>query len=317
MLSQFNQSAQNRASRQAPQTGKPSAAQSQTPAPNQAWQNAYALTPPTASLPTSLQPPFAPVTYAAPRYGGNREVKRGLAIASLVIGVVSLVFSLVVVGGVFAIVGAILGIMALVKASNEPMIYGGTGLAKGGIASSGFAVVFAVLILFIALPKISGYRMSGATWQRYEIGDNLLSVELPGAPKKLETPQFDNLPPDVRDNITLTELQQCQYNDFVVTMLVLGYNEKMEYDNQAGVNGMMAQLKNRPEVKDVQYSTSVIGDSMLSITGSMTVKGKPTVISGFIENHGRKAYTVMTFYLQSNKDAPAATKRVFESIALN
>src|SRR5262249_18107887 len=163
------------------------------------------------------------------QYGRARELRRGLGLASLVFGIIALVFSLVIVGAIFAVAGIATGIVAIVKANNEPMLYGGRGLAKGGIASSGFAIVFAVLILFVALTKLTGHRLTGAEWNRYEIGDNHLSLELPSAPKKLNVPQFNNLPPDVRENITLSELQESQYNDFVVTIGVLGYTDKIEY----------------------------------------------------------------------------------------
>lgn len=254
--------------------------------------------------------------YPTAPYGVGRELKRGLAIASLVTGIVSLVFSLVMVGALFAIGGIILGIVALVKANNEPQVYGGAGLAKGGIAASGFAVVFAVLILFVALPKLGGHRLTGVKWQRYDIGTNLLSLELPGAPKKLDVPQLDNLPPDVRSNITLMELHQSQYSDFVVTVGVIGYTDKIQYDNQRGIASMLAELRKRPEVTDVDYQTSPLGDSMLSVMGTMKVYGNLTIINGFVENHNRKAYTVLTFYLQTNKDAPAAAQRAFQSIQL-
>src|SRR5262249_47988546 len=107
-----------------------------------------------------------------------------------------------------------------------------------------------------------------------------------------------------------------QYNDFVVTVGVMGYTDKIKYDNQRGITSMLAELRRRPEVTDVDYHTSPIGDSMLSVTGTMKVYGNLTVINGFVENHDRKAYTVVTFYFQTNKDAPAAAQRVFQSIQL-
>lgn len=315
LLNQFNYSAQSRASGNAAPTHNPPLSPPQLPAPRPITPNLYTA-PPVASLP--LYPPQSavPVMYRAAPYEVRREMKRGLAVASLITGIVSLVFSLVVVGALFAIAGIVIGIMALVKANGEPQVYGGAGLAKGGIAASGFAVIFAVLILFVALPKLGGHRLTGAKWQRYDIGTNLLSLELPGAPKKLDVSQLDNLPPDVRSNITLMELHQSQYNDFVVTVGVIGYTDKIQYDNQRGITSMLAELRQRPEVTDVDYHTSPIGDSMLSVIGTMKVYGNLTVINGFVENHNRKAYTVLTFYLQTNKDAPAAAQRVFQSIQL-
>lgn len=312
LLSQFNQSAQNRALNNQRQANK------SLPPQNSAYVN-NPIPSNVASLPqvANMNPyPALPVTTfdSALHFGRARALKRGLGLASLILGIIALMFSLVIVGVIFAVAGIVAGIVAIVKANSEPLLYGGKGLAKGGIASSGIAVVFALLILFVALPKLSGHRLTGATWHRYEIGGNNLSLELPGAPKKLNIPQFDNLPPDVRENITLSELQESQYNDFVVTIGVLGYTDKIEYDNQCGVAGMIAALKNRPEFSNVEYSTSVLGSSMLSVTGTMKFNGRPTILNGFVENHGRKVITVLTFYGQTNKDAPTAAQRVFKSI---
>ena len=315
LLKQFNYLAQSRASGNAAPTHNPPLTPPQLPAPRPITPNLYTATP-VAGLPLYAPQSAVPVMYPAAPYGMKRELKRGLAVASLITGIVSLVFSLVVVGALFAIAGIVLGIVALVKVNDEPQVYGGVGLAKSGIAASGFAVVFAVIILFVALPKLGGHRLTGAKWQRYDIGTNLLSLELPGAPKRLDVPQLDNLPPDVRSNITLMELHQSQYNDFVVTVGVIGYTDKIQYDNQRGITSMLAELQKRPEVTDVEYHTSPIGDSMLSVMGTMKVYGNLTVINGFVENHNRKAYTVLTFYLQTNKDAPAAAQRVFQSINL-
>lgn len=312
LLSQFNQSAQNRALNNQQQANK------SLPPQNSPYVH-NPIPPNVASLPqvANMNPyPALPVTTfdSSLHFGRARALKRGLGLASLVLGIIALMFSLVVVGVIFAVAGIVTGIVAIVKANSEPLLYGGKGLAKGGIASSSIAVVLALLILFVALPKLSGHRLTGAVWNRYEIGGNNLSLELPGAPKKLTVPQFDNLHPDVRENITLAELQESQYNDFVVTVGVIGYTDKIDYDNQRGVVGMIAALKNRPEFSDVEYSTSVLGSSMLSVTGTMKFNGKPTILNGFVENHDRKVITVLTFYGQTNTDAPAAAQRVFKSI---
>jgi type II secretory pathway pseudopilin PulG len=82
--------------------------------------------------------------------------RRGLAIASLVLGLLAIpTLGLLVVGGVVAVV---LGIVALVKIRNQPAAYGGTGFAIGGIVAG--AVSLALIPVFgivaaIAIPSLS------------------------------------------------------------------------------------------------------------------------------------------------------------------
>jgi hypothetical protein len=78
--------------------------------------------------------------------------RKGLAIASLVIGIVSiLTCSLLLVG---AIVGIVLGIVALNKAKSDPAQYAGTGLAIAGIVTSAFSVLPGILAVAIAIPNL-------------------------------------------------------------------------------------------------------------------------------------------------------------------
>jgi hypothetical protein len=90
-------------------------------------------------------------------YAPDGEVKKrtGLAVASLVIGILSLLtFSLLFVGGLTAL---ILGVVALTRAGRQPQLYGGRGLAVGGIVTSALSLLIAVplaLILAIVIPNI-------------------------------------------------------------------------------------------------------------------------------------------------------------------
>jgi Tfp pilus assembly protein PilE len=75
--------------------------------------------------------------------------RNGLAIASLIIGILSiLTLSLGLVG---AIVGIVLGIIALKKVNANPEMYSGKGFAVGGIITSAFSIILGVGVLVIAV----------------------------------------------------------------------------------------------------------------------------------------------------------------------
>ena len=89
------------------------------------------------------------------------EPKKGLAIASLVLGILSLL----TVGclGIGALAGLVLGIMAVVKASREPDVFGGKGMAWAGIVTSGLGLLLlliAGIIAAIAVPSLLRARVS-------------------------------------------------------------------------------------------------------------------------------------------------------------
>ncbi len=85
---------------------------------------------------------------------GFRERRAGLAIASLVLGIVGFC-----TGGIAGVVGVILGIVALVKASSEPQVDRGRGFAIAGIVT-GAASLLMILPLMVAvlLPSLSRAR---------------------------------------------------------------------------------------------------------------------------------------------------------------
>jgi type II secretory pathway pseudopilin PulG len=88
--------------------------------------------------------------------------RRGLAIASFVLGIIGLPTLGVV--GVGALTGIVLGVVALVKAGREPALYGGKGLAVAGIALCVLSVVVMPFILgivaAIAIPSFLRARVS-------------------------------------------------------------------------------------------------------------------------------------------------------------
>ncbi len=87
------------------------------------------------------------------------DLKKGLAIASLVIGIISFfTFGLL---GVGAVLGIVLGAVALTKTNRQPSKYGGKGLAIAGLVLSitSFAVAVPIgIIAAIAIPNLLAAR---------------------------------------------------------------------------------------------------------------------------------------------------------------
>lgn len=100
--------------------------------------------------------------WQAPAYGGQQwgaKKRTGLAVASLVVGILSLLtFSLFFVGALTAL---IMGIVAVSRAGRQPEVYGGRGLAVGGIVTSAISLLMAPMIgiiLAIAIPNLLASR---------------------------------------------------------------------------------------------------------------------------------------------------------------
>ena len=88
--------------------------------------------------------------------------RRGFAIASLILGILGLpTVGLVLIG---AMLGIVLGVVALVKARNAPAEYGGKGMAIAGIALSVISIVVMPFVLgivaAIAIPSFLRARVS-------------------------------------------------------------------------------------------------------------------------------------------------------------
>lgn len=112
---------------------------------------------PPSGIPSVSPPTAAPdISYATFQTSGP-PLKAGMAVASLVIGILGM-FTCPLIG----IVGLILGIIALVRANNQPRRYGGKGLAIGGICASGagmvFSIAFSAMMISILLPSLARAR---------------------------------------------------------------------------------------------------------------------------------------------------------------
>ncbi|MCI0393061.1 MAG: DUF4190 domain-containing protein [Acidobacteria bacterium] len=85
-----------------------------------------------------------------------QQTQRGLAITSLVLGIISIpTLGLLGVGAIAAIV---LGVVALKRAKKEPAIYGGKGMAIAGIITSVVSLLMIAVIgimAAIAVPKLN------------------------------------------------------------------------------------------------------------------------------------------------------------------
>ncbi|MFJ9678970.1 DUF4190 domain-containing protein [Streptomyces sp. NPDC101194] len=68
--------------------------------------------------------------------------RNGLAVAAMVLGIIGLITSIVVVGGLLGVIGLILGIAALMKAGRTGV---GRGMSITGAVTSFIAIVASVL----------------------------------------------------------------------------------------------------------------------------------------------------------------------------
>ena len=85
-------------------------------------------------------------------------LKSGMAIASMVLGILGFVTSIILIGIPLALTGLILGIVALVRANKKPNTYGGKGFAIAGIATGALATLFFPIIAAIAIPNLLAAR---------------------------------------------------------------------------------------------------------------------------------------------------------------
>lgn len=81
-------------------------------------------------------------------------LKSGLAIASMVLGILGLVTSLFLVGLLLAPIGLILGLVGLSRANKNPQVYGGKGFAIVGIVLSSLVVLIIPIVAAIAIPNL-------------------------------------------------------------------------------------------------------------------------------------------------------------------
>jgi prepilin-type processing-associated H-X9-DG protein len=107
------------------------------------------VTIPVPTTPPAVQGPPTATCGALP----GQPLQQGLAIGSLACGLAGFVTC-----GLGGLAGIVLGIVALVKANNEPQRYGGKGLAIGGMCAGGMSLMMVPLLISILLPSLSRAR---------------------------------------------------------------------------------------------------------------------------------------------------------------
>jgi len=118
---------------------------------------ASTYTPPTYSPPTYSTPTYATPTYTAPVYGGGAPSKtdsrpsvKGMSIAGMVLGIVSLVlFWVTIIGFVSGIVGLILSSIAWQRISSGTSSNDGKGFAIAGFVTSLISVALTIFVIII------------------------------------------------------------------------------------------------------------------------------------------------------------------------
>lgn len=86
--------------------------------------------------------------------------QKGMAIASLVLGILSPLLACVGIGFLTALIALILGIVAMVKASKAPGVYGGKGAAIAGVILGALTLVSLPIVAAIAIPSLLRARVS-------------------------------------------------------------------------------------------------------------------------------------------------------------
>jgi prepilin-type processing-associated H-X9-DG protein len=120
--------------------------------------------------------PFCGNKVTAP--GPETPARRGLAIASLVLGILGIFTSCLPVLGLTALA---LGIIALAKASRRPMEYGGKGLAIAGVCLGGLSLLLmpmTMMAVTMFVPAVSKARNPA--------GNSVLATNMENTRKALE-----------------------------------------------------------------------------------------------------------------------------------
>lgn len=103
--------------------------------------------------PAPVSPSASPYAAPASPYSAATGVpvfspSSGLAIASMVCGIVSVITSCVwCIGGLLALVAIILGHIAFSKAKADPSRFGGKGMAAAGLVTGYFGIVISILFM--------------------------------------------------------------------------------------------------------------------------------------------------------------------------
>jgi uncharacterized membrane protein YphA (DoxX/SURF4 family) len=140
--------------------------------------------PESAPTPQPYTPPASPAA-PAPGYSPmpGQQPSQGLAIASMICGILSLVGCCIwPVAGVLALVAIVLGHISVSRANSEPQRFGGKGMAKGGLVTGYLGLLAVVTIL--------GVSMWMATLSPQEFEDKVIKI-LPPEMQEQMRDQFE------------------------------------------------------------------------------------------------------------------------------
>ncbi len=135
--------------------------------------------------PLSSAPVYAP---GAMPIGGERK---RLAITALVLGILSPLLACIGVGFLTALIALVLGIVALVKASKAPGVYGGKGAAIGGLVLGGLTLLSLPLVAAIAIPSLLRAKVSAN--ESATIGDIRTVISAEAAYQSSNAGYYDTL----------------------------------------------------------------------------------------------------------------------------
>ncbi len=104
----------------------------------------------------NYQSNWSPPNYQQTNYQ-QPPLKSGLAIASMMIGIIGFV-GICFGGFILAPIGLTLGIVALVKANKKSLEYGGKGFAIAGTALNSLGILLLPVVLAVAIPNLLASR---------------------------------------------------------------------------------------------------------------------------------------------------------------
>jgi hypothetical protein len=112
-------------------------------------------------------------------YPSEQQLRTGLAVTSMILGIVSLPTSFFLLGLLLAPIGFILGIVSVVKANKQPRVFGGKGFAIAGIITSCFTFFLILpIIAAIAIPNLLAARRIANEMSALKTLDTLSAAEI-------------------------------------------------------------------------------------------------------------------------------------------
>jgi hypothetical protein len=118
--------------------------------------------------PLAMYPEFSHLLASMPRGPVMAPVQKSnsMAVASMVLGILSLMFCFCCYGIPFNVLGIVFSLIALTQIRNEPERYTGKNLAVAGLVLSLLSIVLSI-IFFVVVGLSSGW--SNATHPRYKL----------------------------------------------------------------------------------------------------------------------------------------------------